>query len=433
MHAKLKSIWPSGETLWEATASSGSNLSSMIGSHQTDVAVVGAGIAGLSTALHLAQAGKSVVVLDAGQPGDGATGQSGGLIAPDFVKHGPVEIEQALGQKRGGRLRQMVGSSARQCFEIIEALGIDCDAKQEGFWIPAHDTATMTMLTQRASEWRQFGFDVECVSAERTMAEIGATKYVGAIRFAQGGSLNPLAYCRGLAKSAVALGAELFCASQVQKIERCLNGWRLSTKQGNLDAKRVVLAANGGNAALHPQLQKTILPLGVYEYATEPLSAEIRAEILPAGAAFTDKQSYLFTARYDREGRLVAAFPDFFVRRSTKNLIGEAKRRLVEHFPLTEPVSIEFLWHGTAWLNSQLLPKIFGLEDGVFAIQACNGRGLAINSILGKEMAAALVADDMSLLSLQPEPAVAIPAHRLAKSVPSTLMAMAFLKSRLGW
>ncbi len=413
------------KTLWEATAEPGPKLSSLEGEHKAEVVVIGAGISGLSTALHLAEAGYSVVVIEACEPGSGATGKSGGLVAPDFIKHNLAEIKRALGHAEGERLGKMVGSSARQCFDLIESHNISCDAKRDGFWVPAHDKAALASLRNRAEEWQKAGFDVQSISADETARSLGTSRYCGAIRFAEGGSLNPLALSRGLAEAATRQGATIYSNSQVNKLARRPDGWRVITASGQLDAKRVVLAANGGNAALHVRMKRTVLPLSVFEFATAP-----RASILPEGGSFTDKQPYLFTSRYDKEGRLISAFPDFFIKRSEKRLYEEAKRRLVQHFPILERVSIDYLWHGMAWINPSLLPKIYDLEEGIFAIQACNGRGLGTNAVLGKEMASALIHKNQNLLSVKPEPPISIRAHRLAQMAPSILMAMAYLKDR---
>jgi glycine/D-amino acid oxidase-like deaminating enzyme len=431
MHGSMSSGTHNKNSLWEATSAPSCKLNSLEGEHKADVVVIGAGISGLSTALHLAQAGCCVAVIEAGEPGSGATGKSGGLIAPDFINHSPAEIKQVLGHAAGERLCKMVGSSARQCFDLIESHNISCDAKRDGFWVPGHDNAVLTSLRNRAEEWQNAGFDVQSISADETAHSLGASRYCGAIRFSDGGSLNPLAFSRGLAEAAIRQGATIYSNSRVNKLVRRPDGWRVITPSGQLDAKRVVLAANGGNAALHVRMKRTVLPLSVFEFATAPLSAAQRASILPEGGAFTDKQPYLFTGRYDSEARLISAFPDFSINRRQKCLYGEAKRRLVQYFPVLETVSIDYLWHGTAWINPSLLPKIYGLEEGVFAIQACNGRGLAINAVLGKEMASALIHENESLLSVKPEPPISIRAHRIAQMAPSILMAKAYLKDRV--
>ncbi len=421
---------PCRETLWEATAVPGPELHSVSGEHRTEVLVVGAGIAGMSTALHLAAEGCDVAVVEAREPGSGATGESGGLVAPDYIRHSPSGIEDQFGEEWGARLNRFVGSGARRCFELIEKYQIPCGANRGGFWVPAHSSATWSRLQQQAGEWRKIGFDVECVPQEETRARLGSSHYCGAIRYTDGGSLNPLALVRGVTKAAIAHGAAVFCGSPVTELVHQSGMWRARTPQGQVVAKRVVLAANGGNSNLHPLMRRTVLSLPVIEYATEPLSDRQRAAVLVDGGAFTDKQPYVFTARYDEQSRLIAAIPDFFAIRGRKALMAEAVRRLNNHFPVLESVAIDYMWRGTAYLNTSLLPKVYRLEDSAIAVQACNGRGIAINLALGKEVAAAVLAGTANLESMQIETPPQIRAHPVMKAAPSVLMAMAYLRSR---
>jgi glycine/D-amino acid oxidase-like deaminating enzyme len=129
---------PSSSAVWHATAAPGPDLGRLVGAFETDVLVVGGGIAGLSTALHLAEAGIDVVVIEAGQPGSGATGQSGGLVAPDYIRHSPETIGKTIGRRAGERLTRFLGESAQYCFDLIDRHGIECDSRQDGFWSPAH-------------------------------------------------------------------------------------------------------------------------------------------------------------------------------------------------------------------------------------------------------------------------------------------------------
>lgn len=431
MTQNVSKLQPALETtLWEHTSAPGPKLERLQGDNKADIAIIGAGVAGLSTALHLAQAGSSVAVIEAREPGSEATGKSGGLIAPDFISHNPDQIENKLGEEWGGRLIKLVGTAASQCFDLISAYDISCDAKKDGFWTPAHNAASAGELRKRAREWQNRGYKVEYFEKERTTWSLGSPRYCGAMRFAEGGSLNPLAFSRGLADAAMRQGATLYSRSPVTKLERRGDRWRVITDNGYLDAKRVVLSANGGNSALHPAMRRTVLPLHVFEFATTTFSDENRALVLHEGGAFTDKQPYMFSARYDSAGRLIAAFPDILVSRNKSRLFKEARRRLHRHFPTVRGPSVEYLWRGTAWLNPSLLPKIYDLQDGVLAIQACNGRGLANNVVLGKEVAAFMTNGSEKSLSVKLERPHPIRGHRMVRHVPSFLMTLAYLRNK---
>lgn len=418
------------KSLWETTSAPLPVLSQLTDYQKADIIVIGAGVAGLSTALHLAKSGVEVAVVEAGQPGSGAAGQSGGLIAPSFIRHSPNEIVKSFGSERGLRLINLIGKSARTCFDVVRENKIECAAQESGFWGPAHTDALAQQFQTQAEEWQAFDFKVRYVGQEEVSENLSVPRYCGALHFEEGGALNPLAYVRGLAQAALDKGVKIFSDTEVTGIERVGTAWQVITAKGAIGAEKIVLAANGGNAGLHPSMRRTVLPLRVFEFATEPLSAELREEIIPSGGAFTDKQPYMFTARFDDEGRLVSAFPFFWLKWKTQDLYREAQERLVRHFPALKAPKVEFLWEGTAWLNPSLLPKIYEVDENIYAVQACNGRGLAVNTAIGQEMASALKDGVMENLSLEVSRPSAIRGHMFAKYAPPLLMTMAFLKSR---
>lgn len=419
---------PSKTTVWLDTAVDGPRLATITSAIEAEVLVIGGGIAGMTTALHLAEAGVDTVLVEAGQPGDGATGWSGGLVAPDYIRHTPETIGSILGHKQGERVTRMIGGSARAVFNLIERHGIQCDARKDGFYTPAHSEALANSQRGYANQWRSRGYDVSFIEASDARWRFGVDRYCGALRFGDGGSLNPLGYVRGIAAAALKQGVRLFADSPVTTLTREGERWIAQTAQGSVAARRVVLAANGGNAELHPALRRTALPLHVVQFATAPLNDAQREQILPEGGAFTDKVPYLFSARLDGQGHLISAFPLSF-------LVGEARwhrearRRLAQHFSAMSEPQIDYLWRGLAWVNPSFLPELYDLGEGALAIQADNGRGIGINTQLGIEMAAAIAANNRELLSIQPRSPKPIRLHAGAALLPKLLMSMAWLSN----
>ncbi|MEJ8566286.1 NAD(P)/FAD-dependent oxidoreductase [Elongatibacter sediminis] len=416
--------------LWDHTAPPGPETSRLEGEAEAKVAVIGAGIAGLSTALHLATAGISVVVLEAGDIGGGATGRSGGLIAPDFIRHTPDQVEGEAGPDRGEALVRMIGGSAAYCFDLISEYGLECEAAQNGFWTPAHNERVAESLRTRVRQWQARGFGARYADQEETARTLGTDRYCGALVLADGGTLNPLAFARGLARVAIEKGVAIFENNPVHSLERQGGTWRLNTADGPVTARQLVLAANGGNGQLHPGMRGVVMPLDVIEYATRTLDTN-RYPMLENGASFTDKQPYVFTGRFDAERRLIAAFPDFAIPRSRRVLEYEARTRVRQHFPHCSDVEIEFLWPGRAWLNSDLLPRVYDLGDSALAIQACNGRGLSVNTVLGAELARAIANEDYAGLPVAPNRPQPIRGFAIARHVPTLLMLYAHLRSKI--
>ncbi len=419
---------PSEQTLWQMTAPAGPSLPSLAGEVETDVLVVGGGIAGMSTALHLAEAGVAVVLAEAGEPGSAATGQSGGLVAPDYIRHTPDSVVEAFGAEAGERLTNMLGSSAQLCFDLIARHAIDCDSRQDGFCTPVRLPRLAETQRSVAAQWQARGYDVTFLEGPELHTLLGTDAYCGALWFGRGGSLNPLGYVRGLARAAAAAGAGLYRGTPVLELARSeQDGWRARTPAGAIRARRVVLAANGANAGLHPAMRRTALPLHVAEFATPPLPPEIRARILPRGGGFTDKSSYIFTARYDGAGRLISAVPRSLLVRGRAAFHKEAGRRLAKYFKDLDGAGIETLWEGVCWINTSLLPEIYDLGDGAIAIQACNGRGIGSNTAIGAELAQALATGDLARLSVRPRQPRPIAFHAAAARVPEVMMTMAYL------
>jgi glycine/D-amino acid oxidase-like deaminating enzyme len=393
--------------------------------------VIGGGVAGLSTALHLRQSGMETMVLEAAQPGSGASGVSGGILAPEFARGGIAKACALYGREAGERLARLVGQSAAFVFDLVREHEIACDLQTGGFVSPGRSVREIEALRSDGEEWRALGCAVEFLDAKRTADAIGSEFYEAALYFEQGGALNPRAYANGLARVAHELGARVFVDSAVRTIERRDGKWRLATRTAQVTADRVVLAANGGNARLHPSLCRTTLPLIVYEYATVPVSAGNRNRYFGAGLPYTDRQAYVFSARLDKDGRVISAVPELFPKLRSETLIREAERRFRDIYSMALP-AIEYAWPGTAYLNRTLLPAVYVIEDdlSMVAVQACNGRGLAINTILGREIAALLESGDRRAIAtplLQPRP---VPMHAIASAAPRVAMALARAKDK---
>ena len=420
-----------GSSLWSVTAPAFTSGSTAHGHLSTDVAVIGAGVAGLSTALHLRQRGIDTLVLEASQPGSGASGVSAGILAPEFTRGGIAKACALYGREAGERLARLVGKSAAFVFDLVREHELACDLQTRGFVSPGRSAQEVEGLRSDGAEWRSLGCPVEFLDAKRTAEAIGSEFYQAALYFEHGGVLNPRAYANELARVAVERGARVFIDSAVRTLQRRDGKWRVATSTAQVTADRVVLAANGGNARLHPSLCRTTLPLSVYEYATTPVSAEDRNRYFGAALPYTDRQAYVFSVRLDRDGRAISAVPELFPKLRSATLIREAQRRFRDIHSMTLP-AIEYAWPGTAYLNRTLLPAVYLIEDdlSLLAIQACNGRGLAINTILGREIAELLASGDRRAIAtplLQPQ---RVPMHAIASAAPRVAMALARAKDK---
>jgi glycine/D-amino acid oxidase-like deaminating enzyme len=374
-----------GTSLWKAQNPPPPPAIPLKGRISTDVLIVGAGLAGLSLGLHLGADNTDTVILEAGEDADAATGASAGIIAPQLVRTTPNAVLKRLGADAGARVLRMIAESGRYTFELIERLKIECGARQSGFLYPVTGQRGARLHAELLDEWRPFRDDLRLIDAGDVRTWSGCRGYSAAIVDPTGGGLDPLAYSRGLAKAVWLRGMPLHHNSRVLSLTRSSDRWIARTQSGEVAARRVVLCANGGNTALHPALAQTILPLPVFEVATQPLPASMREKILPQGSTLTDSSANVFSIRFDPAGRLITACPgrqkiDYA---EINHLINERLAALIPDYGSTP---LEYIWQGTAWLNSSLLPRVLKVDEGLMAVQACNGRGIALNTIIGREL-----------------------------------------------
>lgn len=423
-----------GRSLWSVTAPPPVSPPSQVEPVRTSVAVVGGGVVGMSIALHLAEAGVDVTLLDAGQD-DGRTCASlasGGLVAPQLIRGNPSSLCQEFADGAGERYVRLVAGSGTYTFDLIKRHGLQCDAAARGFVVP-FTAAQRASCEDVVASWQGWRSDVSLLDEADTRRLTGCTGYAGAILDRSGGAVNPLAFARELARRAREQGARILTGTRVLGIEAAGTGQGqgklLTTDRGTVRADRVILAANGGNMALAAKLERTVLPLAVREVATVPLPADLRRAILRDGHAMTDRGPDIFTIRYDAQGRLITAATMPWGR-NPGALDRAVNARLARRIPEWRHVPLEFAWTGTAWLNSDFQPRYVRVDDATIAVQACNGRGIALAGPIGRDLAlwAMDQGDGLSLPLVEPRPIIGYP---VASRLPNLALGLAAIKSVL--
>jgi glycine/D-amino acid oxidase-like deaminating enzyme len=417
-------------TLWAATAREQASYKPLEAACDADIAVIGGGILGLSTALSAAEAGQRVVLLEAGTIGSGASGRNGGLVVPSLPRVGPDDVLRAMGPERGARFVQIVLGAPAEVFGLIRRFAIDCGAAQSGWLNPAHGPAMVAGLQRRLEAWQRFGSTATLLSAAETRARTGSPLFHAAIADPTGGHLNPLAYTRGLAQAAAGAGARLHEASPVLRARRDGERWRLTTPRGALTAHRVVQATNAQPPGLLESraASRGTVPLTVYELATEVLPDAIRASILPRDEALSDTRNNLFACCIDDSFRIVTGGMAPITQLGAHLwLPGMLARRLSRVFPQLGLQRFDFVWSGRASLTPDFLPRLYDVAPGWIVPFTCNGRGVALSTALGLRIGRWLatgVADDMPLVGTAPSP---IRLHALASRVPQFLLPLGML------
>ena len=373
-------------SLWSAITPSGPDLPRLEGEMSVDFALVGAGYLGLNTALTLAAEGHSVALIEASEPGFGASGRNTGFVVPTLKKAlSPKNAMAAFGKPRGEAFSRMIGGSGTRLFDLVREHGI-ADAEQTGWLQPAHSRAALAANAAQVSEWRDLGFDVELLDAGATRAKTGMDGYHGAMHIPTGGQVNPLAYVHGLVRACLGAGVQIRAHSPVTGIERDGAGWAVRAGLGRVRAAQVVLTSNAMVGPLCAAVDRSIIPTRSFQIATQRFDAETQARILPARAPVADTRRHLFAARWSPDGRIVGGglvYPG-------PGRMARTRRRFEKRFERFLPglgkVRAEYAWTGTVAITLDSLPRLNRLGDGLWAPIACNGRGVALTTAFGHEL-----------------------------------------------
>lgn len=372
-------------SLWAATAIPAPILAPLSGDQKADVAIIGAGFLGLSTALHLAEHGVKITVIDAAQPGWGASGRNNGQVIPG-LKHDPDEVEALLGHEIGSRLVAWSGAAPDLVFDLIERHGIACHPVRKGWIQPAYAKAAVATIESRCAQWAARGAAVRMLDASEWPAMLGTAAFHGAWLDMRGGSIQPLSYARGLAHAAVAAGITIHDRSAVRAVTHAGREWRIETDAGSVTAPRAVIATNAYGDIL-PELRRAIVPVRTAQVATRPLSANILATILPGRQLASDTRRLLTSFRISPDGRLVmggSGATGGAHHASLERHLHKSARELFGHLGELE---WEFGWSGYLALTVDHMPHIYEPREGLIAGIGCNGRGIAISTALGKLIA----------------------------------------------
>jgi len=265
------------DSLWAATAPPGPSTNQLTDAIQVDVAIVGAGFNGLRAAICLAEAGKKVAVVDAGDIGWGASGRNGGQVNPighetpsTVAKRWEGQFDVAYAERYPG----FVIDSADEVFDVVGRYQIECDAEQNG-WIRAiHGSSALADFESMYDGWSEAGADLRLIDQAELESLSGTSGYARGWVAPRGGSVQPLAYARGLARAALSAGATIFTQTRVQSLRPDRDRWVLKSASGRIDADQVVLSTNGYTDDLYPGLAQSIVPVISIQAATPPLTEE---------------------------------------------------------------------------------------------------------------------------------------------------------------
>ena len=350
--------------------------------------VVGSGFTGLSAALHLAEAGASVVVLEAREVGQGASSRNFGQVVP-YLKPSQAGIRAAFAPEVAERMIARVGEGPQTVFSLIERYGMNAQKRRNGLLFAAHSAAGQASLEARTKFWQERGADVRFYGEAETEALVGSRHYRACSIDYRGGTINPVGYVRGLAHAAAGLGVRIFTQSPAEAIEPAGAQWRVRTARGEVTADQVVLATNAYTAALlWPGLRESIIPMRGYAMVSAPLSDNLRRSVLPGGQPLTDTRRTHSGIRLNQDGCIHSSTlgPPFDI--EGRPDVGKLDRRVATVFPQLGQLEWAHRWTGWIALSRDHFPHLHELAPGVWTGLGYTGRGIAAATLMGQDLAA---------------------------------------------
>lgn len=399
MSTSISRRLPLSPNVYEADAPAAPVTPSLLGSIRTSIAIVGGGIVGLRAALHLAEAGVDVTVLEAQEPGWGASGNNGGQLNPG-LKFDPDVIETTYGPDLGKRMTSFAYGTTDRTFALIERLKIPCDARRTGTIRAAKSERAATAVTATVRQCIDRGMPVALLDRYEVAEATGTSIYKVAYLDKRGGNVNPLSYSRGLASAALAAGAKIYGGTRVSTLKRVSTGWLLNTDSGQIRAEKILIATNGFTDGLWKGLKQTIIPVYSAIAATAPLPAELARRILPTRASVYEAGRITVYYRVDAQNRLLMGG-----RGPSRSIFQPTEISHLTDYALR-------LWpalHGHHWTHawsSQLAvtkdhwPHIHEPSQDALIFLGCNGRGVALGTAIGEQLAERLIKGTNAQLDL---------------------------------
>ena len=327
-----------------------------------------------------------MALLEAVEIGFGGAGRNVGLVNAGMWMM-PETLIEGLGETHGNRLLDLLGNAPDLVFALIEKHGIDCEAVRSGTLHCGVGAKGLAELEQRAAQWQARGAPVTLLSAAEAASKIGSSAYTGALLDARAGTIQPLAYVRGLAKAAIAAGARVHTVSPARSVTRNGARWVVGSDQGTVTADWVVVATDAYTNGLWPEIRSEQVCLPYFNFATAPLSDNLRKSILPERQGAWDTREVLSSFRFDRAGRLIFGSVGALRNIGTAVHRAWAKRAIRALFPQIENVAFEAEWYGTIGMTDDNLPRFHELAPQIIGFSGYNGRGIAPGTVFGQVLA----------------------------------------------
>jgi gamma-glutamylputrescine oxidase len=396
------------------------------GSRKADVCIVGGGFTGLSAAIHLAEAGADVVLVEADRIASGASGRNGGQIHSG-LRRDVIWLEERFGLQRARRFWSLSEEAKALIRGLIVRFQIVCDLRPGVFEVQ-HKTSLMpeaAELVRVLNERFAYG-QARLLDRDEAAAALGSTRFAGAIRDGGGGHLDPYRFALGLARAAATLGAALHETTPAIELERAA-GPIVRTPTGDVRADRVIVATDGRSGRFEKATRRRMVGINSFVLVTEPLGAAGEA-VLPGNESAADSR---FVVRYWRktaDGRLVFGGGESSAGYIPADIVSFVRPHLLEVYPNLATVPIAHGWGGIVSVTAPRLPFVGEIAPSVWAAGGYSGQGVALAPFLGKLLAEKLLGQSERVADFA---ALPIPPLPLSSWLRRPMVSLAILRGRI--
>jgi len=380
--------------VWANTAPAALSLPSLTTDSECDILIIGAGYTGLSTALHLAEHSIPCTVLEAQQPGWGASGRNTGWLEPNWWMKQPKDLTVQFGEDLGNRLSRWVAAGPDLLQRWLERYQLDIEFSQRGLLLASDQISKVKAWDAEARDWQALGVNNRSLNAAEVSAYVPTDRYCGGLLLSAGATLNPLALSRELARACVASGVPVYAGTPVLSVQRSGSEWRVATPQSMISARRLVLATDAYTGDIWPELRNAYATWELALIASAPYAA--MQELLPKGTPMGDMGlANILTLRSTADHRLVTS--TFAPLRSGLSAQATAKpfmRKYRRVFPQLPPPQWEQVHRGIIGLSKDMMPRLCHIGPGAWTAYGYSGTGINLALQLGSELAKLVATDE---------------------------------------
>lgn len=354
-----------------------------------DVCIVGAGFSGLSTALHLAEQGRKVLLLEGAKVGWGASGRNGGQIV-NGLNASLATIGARYGEGTAEFVGALVQEGGRIIRRLVEQYHIDCDLKPRNIFV-AFTARQMRELAAKQALWRRYGMDDHQMLDRTALSRhVGSAAYCGGMIDHSGGHLHPLNLALGEAAALESLGGIIHENTRVLSVDHSASKPLVYTQHGTVQCSELVLCGNAYLGDAVPELSPRVMPVSTQVMATQPLDEALAAELLPSDSCVEDVRYILDYYRLSADRRLLFGGGTVYCGTDPKDVEAKLRPQMEKVFPALKGVGISHAWSGNFALSFSRVPQLGKLGPNTWHAMGYSGHGVTGSHLFGSLVAEAI-------------------------------------------